>query len=68
MPKRPPPKHHYQDSEDEAIARIATMTSESASVLRLFAKISAPKNRHLFTKEAVLKAFAKVNTTPHAPQ
>lgn len=68
MPNRPLLKHHCQETEDEAIARIAAVTGKSASVVRIFARISAPENRHLFTKEAVLKAFAKVDTTPHAPQ
>lgn len=67
MPKRPILKYRRQETEDEVVARIAAMTGESASVVRIFARISAPENRHLFTKETVLKAFAKVDTTPHAP-
>ncbi|WP_177219054.1 hypothetical protein [Polaromonas sp. OV174] len=51
-------KYRRKETKDEVVARIAAMTCESVSDLRLFAKISAPENRHLFTKEAVFRAFA----------
>jgi hypothetical protein len=47
-----------QGSAVDPIQLVANKTGAPASVVRTFAKISAPENAHLFTAEAAHKAFA----------
>ena len=42
----------------DLVQRVTDKTGVCADVVRVFAKISAPENAHLFTAEAAHKAFA----------
>jgi len=49
-----------QESPTDAVSSFAAKANVSPAVARTFAKISAPENKHLFSAEAAVKAFAHV--------
>ena len=57
------PRRNQVDKKlaDDEIQRISEKTGTPPEVVRIFGKISAPENAHLFTTEAATKAFANIN-------
>lgn len=68
MTRRPRPKSEVQNSIEAAInenggAAMVEKPGEKEVVLRLFAKISSPENREVFSVRSVIKAFAHIKVT-----